>query len=48
MPLLPDRLLLGLLSVASPDVDGLSETDQPFFDALVEAVQGRLLELAAV
>jgi hypothetical protein len=48
MPLLRDRLLLGLLSIASPDVDGFSETDLPFFDALANGVRRRLLELASV
>jgi GAF domain len=48
MPLLRDRLLVGLLSVASRDVDGFTEADLPFFDSLAIAVRGRLLELASV
>jgi hypothetical protein len=48
MPLTKDRMLLGLLSVASPIADGFTDDDLPFFDALVRAVGDRLLALASV
>ena len=46
-PLTRDRILVGLLSVASPDADGLTEADLPFFDALAGGIGERVLRLAS-
>jgi GAF domain-containing protein len=47
MPLTRDRILVGLLSVASPEADGFTEADLPFFDALVGAIGAEMLRLAS-
>jgi len=46
VPLVRDRLLMGLLSVSTWEPDGFTSDDLPFFDALARAIGERLLELA--
>jgi GAF domain-containing protein len=45
-PLRGGHGVVGVLSVSSADVDGFTEADLPFFDALAIALEERLLELA--
>ena len=47
MPLIRDRLVVGLLSVSSREPNTFTRDDLPFFDALAGAIGQRLLELAA-
>jgi GAF domain-containing protein len=47
MPLVRDRLLAGLLSVSSKHADAFTDADLPFFEALADAIQERILDLAS-
>jgi hypothetical protein len=47
MPLMRERLLAGLLSLSSKHADAFTDADLPFFDALADAIQERILDLAS-